>query len=100
MKKGKKVICQYSNVSASGGVYMSVNADKILCTPLTITGSIGVIWGHFNFRKMWEKIGVTFDSLRTENTPESHYFSQVDNTTEEDKKKINTLIDQFYGRFK
>lgn len=44
---------------------MSCKADRIICSPLTITGSIGVIMGHFNFREMWSKVGVTFDETRT-----------------------------------
>lgn len=52
-KKNKKVLALYSNVAASGGVYISCKADRIVCTPLTITGSIGVLFGHFNFRDMF-----------------------------------------------
>lgn len=79
---------------------MSVPADKILCTPLTITGSIGVIMPHINFEKMWEKVGITFDSLRTDGTPEQNFFKFIGNTTELDREKINKLLDEFYESFK
>ncbi|KAJ2991060.1 hypothetical protein HDV02_003999, partial [Globomyces sp. JEL0801] len=38
----KPVVASYGNVSASGGVYASSACDRILCSPGTITGSIGV----------------------------------------------------------
>ncbi|KAJ3104190.1 hypothetical protein HDU97_009445 [Phlyctochytrium planicorne] len=38
----KPVVASYGNVSASGGYYASSSCDKILCSPGTITGSIGV----------------------------------------------------------
>ncbi|KAJ3403658.1 hypothetical protein HDV05_007700 [Chytridiales sp. JEL 0842] len=38
----KPVIASFGNVSASGGYYSSATCAKILCSPGTITGSIGV----------------------------------------------------------
>lgn len=65
----------YSNVSASGGVYISTVADKVICSPLTITGSIGIISGHFNFREMFGKIGVRFDKVIQKDGKEQNVFS-------------------------
>ena len=42
-QKGCKVVASFGNISASGGVYLGVAADKIVANPGTITGSIGVI---------------------------------------------------------
>lgn len=44
------MLALYSNISASGGVLISAKADKIVASPLSITGSIGVIMGKFNIR--------------------------------------------------
>ncbi|KAJ3110246.1 hypothetical protein HDU96_006771 [Phlyctochytrium bullatum] len=38
----KPVVASFGNVSASGGYYLSAGCDKIVCSPGTITGSIGV----------------------------------------------------------
>lgn len=51
----------YSNISASGGVLISTKADRIVSSPLTITGSIGVIMGKFNIREFFGKLGLTVD---------------------------------------
>ncbi|MCS7086854.1 MAG: signal peptide peptidase SppA, partial [Bacteroidia bacterium] len=42
-KKQKPVIASYGDVAASGGYWISVKCDAIVCEPTTITGSIGVI---------------------------------------------------------
>jgi protease-4 len=38
------------NVAASGGYYISVPADYIYANPGTITGSIGVIIQHIDYK--------------------------------------------------
>ena len=42
-EKGCHVVASFGNISASGGVYIGVGAEKIVANPGTITGSIGVI---------------------------------------------------------
>lgn len=41
-----------------------MNAHKIFATPLTFTGSIGVVYGKFYTREMWKKLGITFDDYQ------------------------------------
>lgn len=41
-----------------------MNAHKIFATPLTFTGSIGVFYGKFFAREMWNKLGITFDDYQ------------------------------------
>src|SRR5262249_20346484 len=43
--KKKPVLVSQGAVAASGGYWISMNADTIVASPLTITGSIGVIAG-------------------------------------------------------
>lgn len=47
LKKKKPLIVSQGFLAASGGYYLSMTADTILTTPLTITGSIGVAAGVF-----------------------------------------------------
>ncbi|XP_039040286.1 serine protease SPPA, chloroplastic [Hibiscus syriacus] len=53
----KPVIASMSDVAASGGYYMAMAAQTIVAENLTLTGSIGVVTGKFNFGKLYEKIG-------------------------------------------
>lgn len=42
LKAVKPLVASYGDYAASGGYWISNNADKIYCDPTTITGSIGV----------------------------------------------------------
>ncbi|KAK7265072.1 hypothetical protein RJT34_32688 [Clitoria ternatea] len=53
----KPVIASMSDVAASGGYYMAMGAGVIVAESLTLTGSIGVVTGKFNFGRLYEKIG-------------------------------------------
>jgi protease-4 len=54
----KPVIASMSSVAASGGYYIAMGADKILATPGTITGSIGVIGGKLVLGGLYDKLGL------------------------------------------
>ncbi len=58
---GKPVIVSQGDVAASGGYWISMDGTRILTTPLTITGSIGVISGWVWDDGFADKLGVTSD---------------------------------------
>ncbi len=65
-KAKKPVVASMGDVAASGGYYISCAANKIIASPNTITGSIGVFGLMFNAQKLiTEKIGVTYDNVKT-----------------------------------
>lgn len=64
-KKAKPVIVSMGNLAASGGYYISCDADTIVAQPNTITGSIGVFGLFFNYRNLMNKIGVSVDTVKT-----------------------------------
>ena len=56
---GIPVVAFMQGMAASGGYYASVACDKIIAEQTTITGSIGVIFGHFVLHQLLEeKLGV------------------------------------------
>lgn len=62
----KPVIVSMGDVAASGGYYISCNADTIVASPVTITGSIGVFGVIPNAQKFFNnKLGITFDGVKT-----------------------------------
>jgi protease-4 len=86
-------------VAASGGYYVSVGCDQIVAEPTAITGSIGVIGGHFVLQQLLEeKLGiqpVIFKSSEKKDWPSP--FQQV---TEEQRRYIqDKLITPAYDRF-
>ncbi|MGF1606387.1 MAG: signal peptide peptidase SppA [Rhodothalassiaceae bacterium] len=62
---GKPVVASYGSVAASGGVYISTNADRIFAHPSSITGSIGVFGAFVTFEDSLNEIGVHSDGVGT-----------------------------------
>jgi len=58
LKKTKAVVASMGTTAASGGYYAAVAADKIVASPGTITGSIGVIIEFVNAEELLGKIGL------------------------------------------
>ena len=63
--KDLKVIASMSNVAASGGYWISANADEIWASHDTITGSIGIFGFIPTFEKSLGKIGIHTDGVST-----------------------------------
>ena len=60
---GKPVVISMGSVAASGGYYISCDANEIVAEPGTITGSIGVLTGKVSFGKSLGLIGVGADQV-------------------------------------
>ncbi|HPT12580.1 MAG TPA: signal peptide peptidase SppA [Bacteroidales bacterium] len=62
----KPVIVSMGNYAASGGYYVSAPATKILASPVTVTGSIGVFSLIPNLKPLLEnKLGITSEVVGT-----------------------------------
>lgn len=59
------VVVSMGNVSASGGLYISLGADHIIAMPGSITGSMGVITSIPNFSKLLEELYVEPVTIRS-----------------------------------
>ena len=65
-KEKKPVIVSMGNYAASGGYWISANANYIFADPTTLTGSIGVFGTFPNMKGFFnDKIGLTFDVAKT-----------------------------------
>jgi protease IV len=63
--KGKKpVIVSQGDVAASGGYWLSMYADTIVASPVTLTGSIGVIGGWIYNKGLKEWLGLSTDKVK------------------------------------
>ena len=60
----KPVIISQGFVAASGGYWISMYSDKILASPLTVTGSIGVISAHIYDKNLGEKLGMSYHGVQ------------------------------------
>ena len=94
---GKKVVVSMGSVAASGGYWISADADKIVAEPSTLTGSIGVFSGKFVVGKGLADLGITSD--RTASGPFAGMDSPFTPFTPEQNQKINAGIDTIYDGF-
>lgn len=65
LKAKKPLIVSMGDYAASGGYYISCMADVILAQPNTITGSIGIFGLIPNIAGLNNKIGLTYDGVKT-----------------------------------
>lgn len=96
--KGKKpFIVSMSDVAGSGGYFIACPGDTIIADPGTITGSIGVISGKFNLKGLYEKIGFSKEVLKR--GEHSDFFTTTRGFTEEERKMVRKLNNDFYDDF-
>ena len=60
---GKPVVASMSSSAASGGYWISVGADRIIASPATITGSIGLFGMLPTYQRTIEALGVGVDGV-------------------------------------
>ena len=62
---GKPVVASMSSLAASGGYYIAMDCDRIVASPATLTGSIGIFAMFPTFQRTLEKFGVHSDGVGT-----------------------------------
>lgn len=62
---GLPVVASMGPLAASGGYYIAAGADRVLATPATLTGSIGVFAAFPTFENLLERVGVNTDGVGT-----------------------------------
>jgi protease IV len=92
-----QIVASFGNISASGGVYIGVGAQHIVSNPGTITGSIGVILRGNNLEKLLERVGVSFQVIKSGPYKDILSFDRALTAAEE--TILQELIDVSYGQF-
>ena len=95
--KGCRVVASFGNISASGGVYIGVAAESIVANPGTITGSIGVILRGNDLSRVFERIGIRFDTVKS--GVYKDILSPDRPLSPEERALLQELIDSSYGQF-
>lgn len=94
---GKPVVASMSTLAASGGYYIAMDADRIVASPATLTGSIGIFAMFPTFQRSLERVGVHVDGVGT--TALSGEFSPVRPMSEQTRDILQQSIDYEYQRF-
>lgn len=99
LRERKPLVISMGNYAASGGYYISSQADSIFALPNTITGSIGVFGMMFNIDKLMKnKLGVTFDGVK--NAPYADFPTAIRPLTADEARLMQRSIDTIYSQFK
>lgn len=96
-EENKPVYISMGSMAASGGYYISAPAHKIFASPETLTGSLGVIMQGINYEGLADKYGVDFVTIKS--GPYKDIMSPTREMTEEERKILQTLIDNSYEGF-
>jgi len=94
---GKPVVVSMANVAASGGYWISMNADRIYADESTITGSIGIFGLMIRAPRTLEKIGVRSDGVTT--TPWAAAFDMTRPMDDPTKQVVQSVIEHGYSQF-
>lgn len=70
-KTGRKVAVYMADMTASGAYWIATAADKIIASPSTVTGSIGVFAASIGADRLLNEYGVTQDGVATNELAES-----------------------------
>lgn len=92
------VIVSMGTVAASGGYWISADAERIFAEPNTITGSIGVFGLFLNFQGLaTDKLGLSFDTVKTGKFADLATVTRP--KTEEELALFQANVDWVYDQF-
>ena len=95
---GKPVVVSMGDVAASGGYYISCNADRIFANPTTLTGSIGIYGMIPNLEGLLsDKLGLTFDGVQTNKYGNFGSFNRA--MTPDERRQMQQYIERGYELF-
>ncbi|MDH3619941.1 MAG: signal peptide peptidase SppA [Gammaproteobacteria bacterium] len=94
---GKPVVASMDSVAASGGYWISVVADRVIASPATVTGSIGIFGMVPTFQRTLEAVGVATDGVGT--TPWSGELRGDREMGEHTKQVFQMIIEDGYEDF-
>lgn len=94
---GKPVVVSMGDVAASGGYYVAMSADLIVAEPSTITGSIGVLAGKLVTDRLWNRLGVSYDSVAVGEL--ARMFSTRTRYGPAEQAALESWLDRIYEMF-
>ena len=97
LKAKKPLIVSMGDYAASGGYYISCMADKVVAQPNTITGSIGIFGVIPNIAGLNEKIGLTYDGVKTNKMSDAISINRP--FTPEERDLMQNFVNRGYELF-
>jgi len=94
---GTPVVVSMGDLAASGGYFVSMDADRIVAQPGTITASIGVLGGKLVTRDLWGKLGISFDETHVGRN--AGMWSAQQPYTASGRERLDAFLDGVYRDF-
>lgn len=91
----RPIVVSMADMATSGGLYISVFADRIVAQKGTITGSIGVILSHMYLGELYEKLGITSEIL----TAGEYKGIFSERLTPERREILQVFLDDLHSQF-
>ena len=95
--KGKPVVVSMGSAAASGGYWIATAADRIVASPFSITGSIGVFAMVQTLEESLAGVGVNFDGVAT--GPLVGGMNIFDGVGEQMQRVLQSSVDYTYRQF-
>lgn len=96
-KETKPVVISMGSLAASGGYYVALGGTEIFANETTFTGSIGVIMQTYNYKDLFDKVGVR--AVTYKSGAFKDMLSGSRNATPEEEEYIKGMVMQTYSRF-
>ncbi|MBP2303851.1 signal peptide peptidase SppA [Azospirillum melinis] len=96
-QSGKPVIASMGDTAASGGYWIALAADRIVASPATVTGSIGVVAGKFAIGGLSDKLGIHWD--RVQGAKNAGMWSPLHPFEGGESERLNAIIEDTYANF-
>jgi len=97
VKETKPIVVSMGGTAASGGYYISTQANKIVALPTTMTGSIGVIYALPNIEGFLEKLGIQIEIFKGGEYKDM--YQGLRELTPEEVEIMEQMIDEYYEQF-
>ena len=98
-EKGLPVVVSMGDYAASGGYYISCNADYIYAEPTTLTGSIGIYGLVPNWGKLRDKVGLDIDGVSTNAHSDLEVNMVYKGMNPEEEAMMQRMIERGYDLF-
>lgn len=97
LKKVKPFVVSMGDYAASGGYYISCDANWIFAEPTTLTGSIGIFGILPNTKGLTDKLGLNFDVVQT--NPIANFPSMTSPVSAEERMLMQRNVERGYELF-
>ncbi len=94
---GKPVVAALMGTAASGGYYVALAADRIVASPTSVTGSVGVVMHFTNVEGLFAKLGLRSETIKSGEKKDIGSLTRA--MTDEERQILQGVITALFDRF-